>query len=97
MIHHHHVIQHRRVESYLTSSHHHSIHNIDDDHHHHHRRGVPKFPPALTTKALRRGKAPLSHESQPFRLSILSALAECPGGEGEEAPVGPMGPTWRRR
>ena len=32
----------------------------------------------LPTKALRRGKAPLSHESQPFRHSFLSALAECP-------------------
>ena len=41
------------------------------------KRSSQKLPPAPRTKALRRGKAPLSHESQPFRHSFLSALAEC--------------------
>ena len=50
------------------------------------KRSSQKSPPAPRTKALRRGKAPLSHESQPFRHSFLSALAECLGEEG--------GPKW---
>ena len=86
------LVSSHRISSHLI------INNIDNNHNnHHHRRCFLKFPAALPTKALQRGKAPLSHESQPFRHSSSPPSRSALGGKGGEAPVGLISRTWRRR